>query len=127
MSLRRARSVCTPQTHSEPGTIAPAPDPLNGAGAIGEGADSVPKPSAHNPPVDPRLGPHGVGVVVLGNHGAGTRRGVTGLPLPDRRQPSDWPWGLRAVGCDEANHEGRTGGVTTTNLEGWMSKSTGTE
>jgi hypothetical protein len=28
---------------------------------------------------------------------------------------------------DEANHEGRTGGVTTTNLEGWMSKSTGIE
>ena len=90
MSLRRARSVCTPQTHSEPGTIAPAPDPLNGAGAIGEGADSVPKPSAHNPPAGRRLGPHGVGVVVLVIHRASVRLGATAA-VPTKRLNTSAP------------------------------------
>ena len=101
--------------------------PLPGGGGADGASTSRNQTPRGYPYLRPQLGSHGVGVVVLVNHGAGTRRGVTGLPLPDRRQPSDWPWGLRAVGCDEANHEGRTGGVTTTNLEGWMSKSTGTE
>jgi hypothetical protein len=49
--------------------------PLDRLGAVRGRVDPVARSSAHHAPADSRLGPHGVGAVVMAIHGARLRRG----------------------------------------------------